>query len=58
MDKHLSLVTLIICTAILTGETISLISFDGSFNAIDLLLVIFSSIMAAKTYTHLTNGLQ
>jgi len=54
-EKHFSLATLIMCVAILTWETIEFFKWDGSFNGLDLLVVIAMSIIGAKTYTHIFN---
>jgi hypothetical protein len=43
------------CVAILTWETIEFFKWDGSFNGLDLLVVIAMSIIGAKTYTHIFN---
>lgn len=54
-EKHFSLATLIMCTAILTWEIITFFQWDGSFNGLDLLVVISTSIIGAKTYSHIFN---
>jgi len=55
-DKHFALVTLILCTATLTWEGVNLFSWDGSFNGLDLLVVITMSIIGTKAYAYIFNS--
>jgi hypothetical protein len=54
-EKHFSLATLIMCTVIITWEIVEFFKWDGSFNGLDLLVVIAISVIGAKTYSHIFN---
>jgi hypothetical protein len=52
-DTHYALLTLIMCTTILTWKAVELLRWEGSFNGLDFLLVVTISIIGSKTYTHI-----
>jgi hypothetical protein len=55
-DKHFTLCAFALSIIVLTLEGVQLFAWDGSFNGLDLLVVILAGAMSARCYKHICDS--